>query len=430
MTALLSIYRGATSASAPALNWLLRRRVAKGKEVPTRLNERRGISDKTRPDGPLLWCHGASVGEALSALPLLHRLAEAHPQLTLLVTTTTVTSAQLMAERLPTSAIHQFAPWDHPTWVARFMDHWQPDAVLWLESELWPNALAAIKARQTPAMLLNARISDRSFSRWQYLSGTASEMLSSFKECLPQSDADGQRLEALGAQSVSSLGNLKFGAPPLPVDMAALDAMRGAIGGRTIWLAASTHPGEEEAVIAAHKQLAKKHSDILTILAPRHPQRGGEIANLVQRSGLTVAQRSTGALPQQDTGIYLTDTLGEMGTLFTLCPVVFMGGSLVPIGGHNPIEPALFGCAVLHGPHMENFRAIRDAMANADAVEAVANDTALGNSLAALLDNPQAVADLGKRAKSMAQDEATVLDRVEARVTSMLAPLLLKTAAA
>ncbi|MEM6903479.1 MAG: 3-deoxy-D-manno-octulosonic acid transferase [Pseudomonadota bacterium] len=335
-----------------------------------------------------------------------------------------------MAERLPKAAIHQFAPWDHPRWVARFLDHWQPDAVMWLESELWPNALAAIKQRGIPAMLVNARISDRSFARWKQFSGTAATILGTFKECLAQSDADGERLTALSAPNVLSLGNLKFGAPPLPVDMTALTALRTAIAHRTVWLAASTHPGEEEIILASHRALREAHPDLLTIIAPRHPQRGKEIADLLASAGLATAQRSTGALPEKTTQIYLADTLGEMGTLFSLCPLVFMGGSLVPIGGHNPIEPALFGCAVIHGPHMQNFRAIRDAMARVGALHPVTDHGDLTTQLGNLLANPKAIAELGKSAQDMARNEAAVLDRMEARVTNMLAPLLLKTAAA
>ncbi|MEO0392869.1 MAG: 3-deoxy-D-manno-octulosonic acid transferase, partial [Pseudomonadota bacterium] len=360
MNIILSAYRGLTSLSAPVLNRLLQQRLGKGKEDPQRYREKRGETTMSRPPGPVLWCHGASVGEALSILPLIQALLERNPQLTILVTTTTVTSAKLMATRLPDRAIHQYAPLDHPRWVRTFLDHWRPDAALWLESELWPNMLGHIQARGVPAVLVNGRISDRSFKTWQHFRGTAGALLGCFRLCLGQSAQDMERLSALGAKTVDGVGNIKFAAPPLPVDEDTRQTFSAALDGRPVWLAASTHPGEEALILDCHRSLSAAWPNLLTIITPRHPDRRDELAALLDDVGIPWSQRSAGHVPSQEDGIYLADTLGEMGLLFATTPLVFMGGSLVPIGGHNPIEPAHFGCVILHGPHMENFRAIRE----------------------------------------------------------------------
>lgn len=421
MTALLASYHALTALSAPALRLLLSRRLHAGKELAERINERRGITEQTRPTGRLLWCHGASVGESLSLLPLIDRLLAAEPGLHILVTTTTVTSARLMAERLPARAMHQFAPLDHPGWVRRFLDHWRPDGVLWIESELWPNTLRQLRQRAVPALLLNGRLSDRSFARWQRWSASARELLGCFSACMAQSSQDADRFAALKAPGVSCPGNLKFGAPPLPVDQAKQQALEAAIDSRPVWLAASTHPGEEALVLETHRQLIARYPGLLTVIAPRHPVRGPEIATLCQEQG--VPHRLRGASPQLPTAqdqVYIADTLGEMGTLFSLIPLVFMGGSLVPIGGHNPIEPALFGCVVLHGPHMDNFRDIRDRLTDAGGLLAVTDPTELTARLDQLLREPSYRQTLGEQSRIRAEAERAVLDRVFEAVCARL----------
>jgi 3-deoxy-D-manno-octulosonic-acid transferase len=420
MSALLYLYRNVTALSAPALRLLLRRRLGRGKEEAGRVDEKTGVASLPRPPGRLLWCHGASVGESLSALPLIERLCAADPALTILVTTTTVTSARLMAERLPKGAVHQYAPLDHPGWVERFMTHWRPDAVLWLESELWPNLLRAIRSRDLPCLLVNGRMSDRSFRNWQRLPATARALLASFTGSLAQSRADAERFSQLGAKNATYIGNLKFGAPRLPVNEAAAKALSEAIGNRPVWLAASTHPGEEEQMIAAHKQLSASHPGLLTVIAPRHPNRGEEVSALLAAHDLPHQRRSTGALPAANEPVYLADTLGEMGTLFQTMPIVFMGGSFAPIGGHNPIEPALFGCAVLHGPHMENFRQVREELEAGGGLLAVNDAAGLASAVSSLLASPERLGQQGNAARAAAEAEAAVLDRVQAEVTAIL----------
>ena len=422
MTLILTAYRGLTGLSAPVLGQLLQRRIARGKEDPTRYREKRAENMAARPDGPVLWCHGASVGEALSILPLIDKLLTQNPALNILVTTTTVTSARLMAERLPARAIHQFAPLDHPGWVQRFLDHWRPDAALWLESELWPNMLRQLRVRQIPAVLVNGRISDRSFARWQRFPGTAHALLAGFSLCFGQSNEDCDRLRTLGATRVEGVGNIKFAAPPLPVDQDAQTALRDAIGNRPVWLAASTHPGEEAMIVACHRQLTATLPDILTVIAPRHPDRRDELAATLDQQGETWSQRSAGHLPRPDDAIYLADTLGEMGVLFRTINIVFMGGTLVPIGGHNPIEPALFRCAILHGPHMHNFRAIRDQGQALGAMVAVPDGKALSDQVMTLVQYPAQAQALGDAAFGMAKAEQDVINRLMASLTDTLPP--------
>jgi len=354
MSLLRLAWRHAARALAPALPWYLRRRVARGKELPERLAERFGFGAE-RPEGPLLWLHAASVGEVLSILPLLEALGRQAPRLTILMTTGTVTSAALLARRLPAGArvLHRFVPLDVPAAAARFLDGWRPDAAGFVESELWPNLLAAARARGIPLALVNGRMSARSSRRWRLAAGLGRSLMADFALVMAQSAADAARFRALGAAHVADLGNLKDAAPPLPADPAALAALRAAIGGRAVFLAASTHPGEEALAIAAHQALAAAHPGLLTILAPRHPERGPAVAALAE--GLTVARRAAGALPGPETALYVADTIGEMGLLFRVADVAFIGGSLVPHGGQNPREAARLGCAMVFGPHMGNF---------------------------------------------------------------------------
>jgi len=261
---------------------MLRLRLVRGKEMPGRLAERRGIDPTPRPPGRLLWLHAASVGETASILPVLPPLLAQAPDLTVLITTGTVTAAKLLAQRLAPEqqvrVLHRFVPLDVPRWAGRFLDHWRPDAAAFLESELWPNLLAACHARHVKLMLVNARLSPRSFARWRRVPGFARDLLGVFDHVQARSEADAGRLRALGAGRVETPGDLKFAAPSLPVDAAALARLQALVTDRPVWLAASTHPGEEAAVFAAHRQIAARYPDLLTILAPRHPERGAAVA--------------------------------------------------------------------------------------------------------------------------------------------------------
>ena len=350
----LSAYRMVTAAAGPALApHVLARRLARGKENPERIAERRGEPGVPRPPGPLVWVHGASVGEFIAVLPLVERICA--QGFTVLMTTGTVTSAELASRRLPVGAFHQFIPLDMPAFIARFLDHWRPDLALFVESDLWPNIILNASARKIPMVLVNGRISARSYDRWRRFPRTIATLLRRFDLCLVRSRDDEERFGALGASRIRIIGNLKFDVPALPVDAGKLASLTEATGGRTVVVAASTHPGEESVVADVHRRLKRAHSDLLTIIAPRHPQRGAEVAEIVAAAGLQLALRSRGDLPDDGTDIYVFDTLGELGLIYEVAPIVYMGGSLVPHGGQNPIEAIKFGAAILHGPHVSNF---------------------------------------------------------------------------
>ncbi|HTO41900.1 MAG TPA: 3-deoxy-D-manno-octulosonic acid transferase [Rhizomicrobium sp.] len=357
----LVTYRTLTGLFSPVANLVLQERAARGKENRERLCERMGRTSDKRPDGTLIWIHGASVGETLAALPLLSQLLT--PGRSALVTSGTVTSAKLMAQRLPERAIHQFVPVDTPGAARRFLDHWRPNVGLFVDSDLWPNLLMRAAEQAIPLALVNARISARSTSGWKRAPNTAKALLSAFDGILAIDAEVAERFTSLGAAHVQVTGSLKADAPPLPADAAKLAALEAAIGTRPILLASSTHAGEDETLLPAHDVLKRDHPDLLTIIVPRHPDRGSEIAGLCGTR--TVRRRTTGALPDDDTAIYVADTMGELGLFYRLGKIAFMGGSLIAHGGQNPLEPARLGCAVMAGPHTENFTGAYDAIFDA-----------------------------------------------------------------
>lgn len=354
----LALYRAMIRVGAPFAGLLLALRRSRGKEHGERLCERRGIATGERGNGPLIWVHGASVGETLSVLPLVEALSARKPPVSVLLTSGTVSSAELIRTRGPRHMVHQFVPLDVPAFLERFLDFWRPSAALFIESELWPNTILALKRRGLATVLVNARMSARSSRRWRWAPATIRWLLESFDLCLAQSDEDARRLTALGAPEVQVTGNLKFDVPAPPAKPRALAALREAVGDRPVFVAASTHPGEDALIGEAHLELARAVPGLLTIIAPRHPERGRAIAAEVAAMGIAVALRSRDGPPDPDTGVYVADTFGELGLLYRLGEVVFVGGSLVPHGGQNPIEPAKLGAAILHGPHIFNFAEI------------------------------------------------------------------------
>jgi 3-deoxy-D-manno-octulosonic-acid transferase len=350
----LVAYRVLAAAATPLAATLLRHRLKKGKEHPSRMNERRGDAKIARPPGPLIWLHGASVGELLAVVPLIERIRARGFKV--LVTSGTVTSAKLAAQRLPPGAIHQFIPYDAPPFMARFLDHWRPDLGIFVESDLWPSLIVEGADRELPMILVNGRMSERSHGHWRRFPRTIAALLQRFDLCLAQSLDDAERLTELGAPRVQTTGNLKLDVPEPPAAPAALAALRTAIGGRIVIAATSTHQGEEYAMIEAHRRLRHSFPGLLTIIAPRHPERGRGIAEVSAGSELNTRLRSRGELPDPKTDIYVADTLGELGLIYRLAPIVFIGGSLIPHGGQNPIEAAKLGAAIVHGPHVRNFK--------------------------------------------------------------------------
>lgn len=415
-----SLYAWTTTLGLPFIEMFLESRRLRGREDNQRLAERRGLAARARPAGPLVWVHAASIGEALSVLRLIERLLARYGSLNVLVTTGTVTSAQLLAERLPERAVHQYVPVDRPAWVRRFLDHWRPDAALWVESELWPNLVLATQARGIPMVLLNARMSARSFARWRRLPALGRRMLRGFALVMAQAEAEAERLRQLGADPVTVPGNLKFAAGPLPCDDGALAAFRRAAKGRPVWVASSTHEGEEEIAAYVHKRVAPAIAGLLTVIVPRHPARGSQIAQKIRGLGLNVARRGNDEALTPATEIYVADTLGELGLFYRAADVAFIGGSLIPHGGQNILEPARLGAPVLHGPHMENFHAIVAEMTGKGAAFEVADAEELVKALTQLLGDTElreGVAETGRRI-------ATAKDAILDSVLTQLEPLL------
>lgn len=359
---MLALYTFLTSRLTFVFKRYLRQRLRKGKEEGARLYERFGGASLPRPPGPLLWVHGASVGESLSVLKLLTCLKELIPDLQVLMTTGTVTSAQILQTRLPAWARHQYVPLDVKQWGQRFLKHWRPDTVIILESEFWPNLLQAVKENNIPLLLLNARLSQRSYRRWSLFKRTAKKILSLFDVCLTPNPETAERLQALGAQNVKVSVNLKFASDELNCQPTELEQFKNLISDRPVWAAVSTHDGEEEHILACHHHLKQQYPNLLTILVPRHPQRSAAIATLIAKAGVTACYRSRDEVITPQTELYVVDTIGELGLVYRLASLIFMGGSLVPIGGHNPIEAIKLGCLVINGPHTFNFKDVNDVL--------------------------------------------------------------------
>lgn len=418
-----ALYRGFTTLAMPLIRLYLARRRAQGKEDGARFGERLGRAGRARPGGPLIWLHAASVGEALSILGLTERILRDYGQVNILVTTGTVTSARLLAERLPARVIHQYVPVDRPAWARRFLDHWRPDIALWVESEFWPNLITETQARAITMILLNGRMSLRSFVAWRRWPGLIRPLLGGFQLCLAQDEDEARRLGALGAPAVKAPGNLKFASPPLPVDEKEAGRLSHAIGARPLWLAASTHAGEEEIVLEAHRRIAPTHPGLLTVIAPRHPSRGREVQAALERAGMKGALRSRGDVIAPETEVYIADTLGELGLFYRLSPIAFIGGSLIPHGGQNLLEPARLGCAVIHGPHMENFRVVVEEMTEAGASIEAANAGDIAEAVASLLDDEASRAGRVEAARRIATAKDGVIDAVMGELAPFIAAL-------
>jgi 3-deoxy-D-manno-octulosonic-acid transferase len=384
----LRLYRKLSFAMVPLAPAVIRSRLKQGKEDPDRVGERRGLSLGTRPHGPLVWIHGASVGEVLAAAALIERLRALN--LRILLTSGTVTSAAIVAKRFPPDIIHQYVPYDSPRYVARFLDHWKPSLALFIESDLWPNLILQAASRRLPMVLINGRMSPRSFPRWRRARNTISALLETFEVCLAQSETDAERFAALGARNVITTGNLKLDVAAPPADPARLEKLMAMTRGRPVIAAASTHPGEEEILIETHRTLAGFFPGLLTVIVPRHPDRGNAVAGLVASSGLRFAQRSREELPAANTDIYIADTLGELGLFYRLAPIVFMGGSLIPHGGQNPIEAVKLDAAIVHGPHVFNFSDVFEALDKAGGARRADSQEALVKQLGQLLADPKA----------------------------------------
>jgi 3-deoxy-D-manno-octulosonic-acid transferase len=418
----LAAYRAFTQVAAPLAPVMLAWRTRFGKEERERRPERYGLASITRPSGFVAWFHAASVGETNAVLPVIEAIGNDHPNMSVLLTTGTVTSAQLAGARLPPRAMHQYLPLDNPGYIQRFLDHWRPDLAVLVESEIWPNLLLETKARKVPLVLVNGRISPRSFKRWRRRPGLSRPLFSCFDLALAQNEMLAQRFTQLGAAEAHGVGNLKADAPPPPVDKEAQKLIASAIAGRPVWLAASTHQGEDEMVASAHIAMKRTKPNLLTIIVPRHPDRGPLIMKQLSALGLNVTLRSGGKLPDAETEIYIADTIGEMGLFYTLAPVAFVGGSLVRRGGQNPVEPIKLGAAVLTGPNFHNFRDSYEELLKAGGAKQVDDAASLGAVALALLNDNAARSDMMARAERALAGMSGALPKTLAALERYLPP--------
>lgn len=377
-----------------------------------RAREKLGFATLERPAGTVVWFHAASVGESMSVLALIHRLGERLPDASFLVTSGTPTSAEIIAKRLPPRACHQFAPLDAPAPVSRFLKHWKPSAGVFVESELWPQVLVRARSANVPLALVNARLSEGSLRQWRRFSKTAQQVFGVFSLITTQSDAMTEALCDIGAPDgvVKTGANLKALATPLPVDETLTRAMRSDLDGHPVWVAASTHKGEEDIVLDAHKRALKRHPDLKLILVPRHPERGDDVAHRIHERGWPAPRRSLGDKPNGS--VYLADTVGELGSWYALANCVFLGGSLFPIGGHNPFEPALSGLAICSGPHVANFQTTYDDMQSENAVAFVDDAQNLADQICDWFSAPAILEQAQQAAKAFSDGQSGALDDI------------------
>ncbi len=415
-------YRAFSSVFAFAAPRVLRYRAARGKEDPARLGERLGRPSSPRSKTPPVWIHAVSVGEMLAVLPLVEHFAARFP---VLLTGVTTSAARLIAPRLPAGAVHQFAPLDCPSFVASFLQYWRPALAVFAESEWWPTMLQSVSEQQIPAVLANARLSPHSFRRWRLAPVLARDMLGSFRLILPQDSQTRTRLLKLGGENLAARmecgGNLKYDSPPLPVEDKELAAWRPALAGRPCWLAASTHPGEEHQLLAAHKILAARYAGLLTIIAPRHPARGKDLARWLKAQGVAVQRRAESRTPpSRQCALYLADSLGELGLFIRLAAIVFMGGSLIRHGGQNPLEAARLARPVLFGRHMFNFAEPAAALVAEGAARTAASPSAIAAAVSEIFADPALAAQKGRAAQQHAQRFSGALARHIAAINKLI----------
>ncbi|OAN79359.1 3-deoxy-D-manno-octulosonic acid transferase [Sulfitobacter sp. EhC04] len=412
---------GASMLLVPFAAWAVTRKLRRAGVPVVRCHEKLGHATEPRdPDAPLIWFHGASVGETLSVLALITRMGVALPQAQFLITSGTATSAALVARRLPPRCVHQFAPLDAPGPLRRFLRHWRPDAAIFVESELWPQMLRRTRAQGARMALVNARLSAKSIANWRRFPKTARYLFSVFDLILTQNDAMAKAMVEINAppDRVARGINLKSMAGPLPQDEDTLFEARAALGRRPVWIASSTHPGEEQAVLAAHQNLLHRWPDLCLILAPRHPERGQEVMNLIAGAGLSLTRRTRGDMPGGQ--VFLADTMGELGTWYALGDIVFLGGSLRPIGGHNPFEVAQAGAMVLSGTHVTNFAETYAVMETRGAARLIADGDDLAHRVADLLADKDALQKARAAAAAYARDQTDLLDSITARLVKAL----------
>lgn len=419
-----TLYETLSANSGGVLERLLSKRLKNGKEDRTRISERKGIASEKRPPGFLLWIHAASVGEAQSALKITDKIYELDNNINILMTTGTRTSAQLIASQNKPNLIHQYAPFDHPLWVNNFFNHWQPDAALWVESELWPNMLSAIRNASIPALLVNARLSEKSYKKWRMAPSLSKPMLNTFSKILCQTEQDTHFFNALGSKKTRVTDNIKYAANPLPYDKEKFHKIKSQINQREVILYASTHDNEEIIAANIHNVLSKKFPNLLTIIVPRHPERGTEILSEVQTITENAMLRSKKKPIEEKTGVYIVDTLGELGLFYRLTNIAYIGRSLSKDGGggHNPIEAALLNTAILCGPNVQNLQDIYTQMIDKNAIIQIQNHEELQSKLSTLLQNKEVCEEYKQKAIHFVETKNHIIQDVMKEVENILLP--------
>lgn len=387
--------------------------------------EKYGFPLKPKPKNKkIVWFHGASMGESLCGLVVLKAIAKKYPNIFFVFTTCTETSGKILRENLPENAYYQPVPWDYSRYVNRFLNHWTPSIAFFIEADYWPNLILQTANQKIPMVLLNGRVSEKSLKRWGLLLGLFKRMIGSFAYIFPQNLKNLEIFQKLGSNNIAYLGNLKYSSPPLAYNLTQLKSLKQMCKNRILWCAASTREGEEAIVAYTHRVLKNKVDNLLTILIPRHPERREKIIENLKKEKLKVAIRSKGEEVQKDTDIYLVDTIGEMGLFYELSPIVFVGGTLVPIGGHNPLEPAHFKCAIMAGPHTFNNKQIFDEMTDGKAIETIRNKDEMVKTLDLLLTNTAKRSELSQNAYDLVHHHSKTVDKILENIEPLLNEVL------
>ncbi|GAA5443116.1 3-deoxy-D-manno-octulosonic acid transferase [Microbulbifer sp. NBRC 101763] len=413
-------------------NWLFRLAIPfiffrlwwRGRSQPAyrqRFEERLGRVPKRYSQAPLIWVHSVSVGETLAAIPVIAQLAARYPDWHWLVTTSTPTGSERVTKSLSPilggRLLHYYLPYDLPEFLNPFLEALNPTMLVIVETELWPNLLRLCRKRAIPALLANARLSEKSARGYGRFIGFTRSMLGNLDKVVAQYTVDAERFVSLGLprEKVVASGNIKF---DLDIDLGLISEAqalshqwRGSLN-RKVWLAASTHAGEDEIILDAFSTLIKDFSDLLLVLVPRHPQRFDDVARLCQERGFQVSRRSSGGAPKADDQVLLGDTMGELLRFYGACDVAFVGGSLVPVGGHNMIEPAAWGIPTISGPYMHNFATVADLLKNAGGLAIAADAVSLSNQIKQWLLNDKERQVLGQRARAVAKQNSGALQRL------------------
>ena len=419
----LYLYRLITFLLKPVVRPVLFLRRKKGLETTdkNRRGERFGYASIKRPAGKVFWFNAASVGESNSIIPLVDKILETYKDVSVLITTTTFTSANNMAKKLDGKrAFHQFLPIDRRAYVDRFLDYWKPSVGFFVDSDFWPNLILSAKSKKIPLIVMNGRISDKSFAKYKENLSFCNPLMSAFIYGFGKSEEDRKRLEVMGVKTTTCVGNLKYAVAPLSYNKDELTKLQNMIGDRPVFVVSSTHPGEEERLLCSFLTIKKRYPNVLMVIAPRHPARGSEIKELVEVNGLKAALRSEGEVIKSNTDIYIANTMGELGLFYTLSNVVFVGGSFAPIGGHNPMEPARLHCVVLSGKLVHNFKETYDILVNENCVVMVSDEEDLASKVKSFFEHPDIMKQYMNKAFDVAERESAVLDRVMDKLQPIL----------